>query len=612
MFNSPNVYRKGDDSSNNWQTELPSKICGIDQVVWMSGRKVVYGGTGGTTTVTAPCLECTTRWVGQSAFNNSATLLNSTRATTTNYPLNNPDYWTGDTTNNYQPFLSFDLKSLSTVNRPNFLAIPYSVNFAELTTLTFSVIFRARQISPNSVTEPDDGSGQNVVLFQHGNDTIGNRRDGWGIDFATGSNELRVWYYDNTATGPVCDPGIGSGNSVVIPVSDWTKWLRLTVRISGNTMQANVYNHVEFAANSGFTWTNGCNNGSGSGIKYGVLWPANPDWFIGAQKGPDYPGTGADQAILAGSWDIAEYILYNEWLPDECVNTIWNYYDFRYDIPNVQPVPALPSPSAPAGSLLLDLDPSKEVYSDNGVTLATDGQDVYRWGDQSGGSNDALGDLDPVYSGLTKPSYHASGANNKPYVHLDWFDGAAAPFYNEWLVIDNSGAQFDVQEGTIVAVLNPYRTSPSTGYLINNSCSSGETVNADGWSIAASTVGDDVWSTNMQSVDPSAGSNYNNAPAYSGGELQVVVFRFSAGTDGHHFTQVNGDAKLSGSTVSSIDFGNTSDVLINGRFTESSNCSDPGIALGMYLYRLVMYDEYLDDTTVNNFISDLNSYHNIY
>lgn len=334
MHNLPYVYRKGDDGSSNWQTELPAKLCGIDQVIWMSGRYTVYSGLTGTDSILPPCLACVTKWQDLSVYDNSATLLNSVMATTTNYPLNNPDYWTGDTSNNFKPFLSFDAKSLSGVNRPNFLAVPYDSSFSELTQLTFSVIFRARQIEPNSVIEPDDGVGVNCVLFQNGNDTIGNRGDGWGIDFGTGNNDLKIWYYDNTATGAICDPGVN--NSIVIPVTDWTKWMRLTVRISGNTMEANLFNTVEFSGNTGFTFQSGCNNGSGTGIKYGTIWPSNPDWFVGAQKGSAYPGTGADQAILGGYWDIGEYILYNNWLPNPCINTIWNYYENRYGIPNVQ------------------------------------------------------------------------------------------------------------------------------------------------------------------------------------------------------------------------------------------------------------------------------------
>jgi len=330
MINTPYVYRgTGNGTGTTRQTELPAKLCGIDQVIWMTARRDTVSGS---TDSQAPCLECVTDWSDQSKYMNNATLTNSAEAV--NDPEYWPDYWTGDTTSNYLPFISFDRKAFGP-DSPNFLNVEYDSSFSELTVLSFSTIFRARQIEPNSVIEPDDEQGANVVLFQNGNDTGGGRSDGWGIDFGTGSNDLRIWYYDNTAITPVCDP-FGSGNSLVISVSDWTEWMRLTVRISGNTIEGNLYNLGEFASNSGMTWEYGCNNGSGTGIKYGNLWPANPNWFIASQKGPDFPGVGNDQTILEGSWDIAEYILYNQYLPDSCINTIWNYYDYRYGITNVQ------------------------------------------------------------------------------------------------------------------------------------------------------------------------------------------------------------------------------------------------------------------------------------
>jgi hypothetical protein len=329
MINLPYVFRNTHFSGNTqWQTELPAKLCGFDQAIWMTARRDTLSGTSTNNSI-APCNACVTRWKDQSVNTNTATLLNSASASgDTEYYS---DFWTGDSTTNYNNFVSFDRKTFGP-DTNNFLDIPYDASFSELTVLTFSVIFRTRLIEPNPTTEPDDGQGAQVVLFQNGNSTDGFRTDGWGIDFGTASNDLRVWYYDNTATGPVCDAGVSSGNSIILPVSDWTKWMRLTVRISGNTMEANLYNQVEFSGNSGFTWSGGCNNGSGSGIKYGVLWPSQPNWFIAAQKGPDFPGVGNDQVILAGSWDIAEYILYNNWLPDSCVQTIWDYYNFRYNI----------------------------------------------------------------------------------------------------------------------------------------------------------------------------------------------------------------------------------------------------------------------------------------
>jgi len=332
MLTIPYVYRRGTTgTTTNDVGELPGRICSTNQAIWMTSRRDTLSGS---TTPIAPCLQCITTWKDQSVNtgSNNATLLNSVRASTpgtSGFPWYNSDYWTGDTTSNNKAFLSFDLKSSSGVNRPNFLAIPYDPSFSKLTKLTFSTLFRCRRISPNPVTQPDGGIGANVVLFQNGNDTNGSRTDGWGIDMGT-SNELRVWYYDYTSTSSTCDPAVA--NSVIVPIVNWTKWMRLTVRISGGTMQANIYNLDNYQA-SGNTWLNGCNNSTNPsrGIKYGNIWSANPDWFIAGQKGPGYPTAAGDQTILNGSWDMLEYVLYDNWLSDSCVQTIWDYYTTQYN-----------------------------------------------------------------------------------------------------------------------------------------------------------------------------------------------------------------------------------------------------------------------------------------
>ena len=333
MVTIPYVYRKGITGTTTTDVgELPGKICNVNQAIWMTARRDTLSGA--TTTPIAPCLQCITTWKDQSVNTgvNNATLLNSIKASTPGtrgLPYYNSDYWTGDTTSNNKPFLSFDKKNIGSTNSPNFLAIPYDTSFSKLTKLTFSTLFRCRRINPNIVTQPDDGVGANVVLFQNGNSTNGSRTDGWGIDMG-GSNELRVWYYDYTSTLSSCDPAVA--NSVLIPIVDWTDWMRLTVRISGGTMQANIYN-LENYPGGGNTWINGCNNHTNPsrGIKYGNIWPANPDWFIGGQKGPGYPTITGDQTILNGAWDMLEYVLYDNWLPDSCVQTIWDYYTTQYN-----------------------------------------------------------------------------------------------------------------------------------------------------------------------------------------------------------------------------------------------------------------------------------------
>ena len=330
MINLPYVYRDGRLTGSTLQTELPGKICGVKQAIWMTARRDTISGT---TRPVAPCLQCVTTWKDQSSSGagNNATLMNSLQATNPTlgkwgYPYYNIDYWTGDTTNNFLPFLSFDAKNpvILPFNQPNFLAIPFNTSFAKLKNFTFSTIFRCRRINPNIVTEPDNASGANVVLFQNSSNTDGSRTDGWGVD--VGTDEIRIWGHDNTGT--FCNGY--QGNSIHFPIPDWTKWMRLTVRVSGKTMNANLYSISGKYSPSGNTWVNGCSNTVGSGIQYDTS--NKQDWFIAGQRGPDYPNLGKNQTILNGSWDILEYVLYDNWMSDTCVQKIFDYYKYRYNI----------------------------------------------------------------------------------------------------------------------------------------------------------------------------------------------------------------------------------------------------------------------------------------
>jgi len=328
MFNLPYVYRhskQGSGPGSVFPGELPAKICGVDQAIWMTSRRDTLSGA--TTDTIAPCLSCVARWKDQSINDNSATLLNSSElAGDTEYW---PDYWSGDTTTKNQPFISFDRKTFGT-NNINSLNVPSDASFSQLTEFTFSTIVRARQIEPNSVTRPGDISSGLVVLFNNSNDIL-NRSDGWGIDVQ--SDELRLWLNSDGSGGGTNATCIGTfiGNGVSITVSDWTEWMRITWRVSGGTMEVNIYNDTEFQTYSGFTWLSGCTNG----VNEEVVYDSAPDWFISATKGTGWPNGPGDVVTLGGSWDILEYVLYDEWLPDSCLALIWNYYDFRYDIPYV-------------------------------------------------------------------------------------------------------------------------------------------------------------------------------------------------------------------------------------------------------------------------------------
>lgn len=549
---SPFVFR-GQSTAGTGST-IPSgleTLDGYDTIVWVESDVETFVDAGTSATTIGDNVY---RWDDQTEY------LNHAEQTTL---LDRPITKTGDTTWGGVDLIEFNGSS------GDYFTIDDDASFSSLTEFTVFVMLEDNNTSLKGVNE---------TIAQYSNDGInGGQSDGWTIDYQQGIgavDQIRFVYDDNVATP--------SGYNELSFDVDYSTPTLYTFRVSGNTIDA-------WSGNSSPTpiWTS--SNGDGMDTPAG-----GQPMTIGA----NFNGTSAFPM------DMGTFIMYGGPLSNSAITQVQDYIiDTKFAGGG--------SPAAPAGSMILDLDPSKEAWTDDGVTIATNGQDLYRWGDQSGSNNDAYCLTGATYSGLTRPAWFESGVNGRPYVHFDNFDGAQAPFYDEFMVVPNDGT-FDTQNFTMIAVLNPYRTSPSVGYVYSNNCGAGDGVNNRGWSMEYTNNNGGTWDSNMQSIAPLAGSNYNNEPAYSGGTTHILVQRFSAGTPGQHFVQVNNETKLSGSTVSSINFGSVSDVVINGRFNDSADCSEPNVSLGFFLYRMVMYDEYLDDTTINNFISDLNDYHALY
>lgn len=320
MITVPYSYRNTKYSATTKSLSTP--LCGANQSFWMKGGASIYSGNSlsNVSLASSPCFNCVSVWKDQSPIsgNDDATILNSIRATNVSYyPQFNADYPAGELSTNYTSFVSFDRHTFSP-NRPNFLVIPYNSNFSRLKSFTFSAIFRCRRINPNIVNSPDSDDGSLVSLFEN-NNNIMPRSDGWGID--KDIDGLRIWYKDNSVYYAGFD-----GNSVLLPITDWTKWIRLTMRVSGNTLQVNVYNNCDFYL-SGNTWLNGAANGKGIGVQYGS---SPQQLFIASQIGYDYPTNGPEQSTLNGSWDVLDFTFYDNWLSDSCVQNIWDYYDTQY------------------------------------------------------------------------------------------------------------------------------------------------------------------------------------------------------------------------------------------------------------------------------------------
>lgn len=325
MITVPYSYRNSKYSTP--AKSLPTPLCGANRAIWLSSSKDVFSGRtlSSLTPSISPCLSCVTFWGDQSPSTiNDATLLYSARATGTTYPEYNPDYYNGGLSTSGQSFISFDNKTAGD-NTANFLTVPYNNSFSKLKEFTYSIIFRCRRINPNVVTIPYEGSSGSLSSLIENNGTSTPRSEGWGVDAtingSTGIDELRIWYYDNAV-----DCYGTTGNQVLIPISDWTNWCRLTVRISGNTIQANIYNNCQFSNNQN-VWINGTCNGKGKGVTYNTQ---KPQLFLASLLGTNYPTSSGDQSILNGSWDILDFTLYDKWMSDSCVQDIWDYYDYKY------------------------------------------------------------------------------------------------------------------------------------------------------------------------------------------------------------------------------------------------------------------------------------------
>jgi hypothetical protein len=551
-FFTPFVYRKGVVSSGGGG--LPpgfDVLDGHNAIIWLDSSIGVFNDGSGTSASTGDTVY---QWDDQTTYDNNAIQTDSG---------DRPLYTTGDTCFNGQNVLYFNR------GENDKLGVIHNSSFSNLSALTLFMYF----------TKNDSQNFQVNDVITEFTDGPTPTSDGWGVDYQSSSSDayLRFLYNDPAESFP-------SGYN--------------ELEIRTPKLDNAGPNECEL-----YTFRVGGSGGTQPTLIEAWTGTTLVDSELGSGNGITYAGSHSDPLSIGGSsvtsnpapLSFGNYIIYDGALSDSAVTKVQNYILSKY---------VTPGPTPPSGSLIIDLDPGLETWIDDGSTLATNGQDLYRWGDQSGSDNDAFCLTGATYSGLTRPAWFESGDNGKPYVHFDNFDSGQAPFYDEFMVIPNDG-DFDTQEMTMFIVMRPY--GPGTSRLISNSC--GSSVSTYGWQAQLLGVSPYEWDVSMQST-PSGGSNFGNRPTYSANTLQIMVWRFSAGTVGQHYLQFNNETKTSGDTVTSIDYGTLSDVVINGRF--SVPCESPSQSLGFYMYRLCIYDEYLDDSTVSNFITDLNNYHNIY
>ncbi len=118
-----------------------------------------------------------------------------------------------------------------------------------------------------------------------------------------------------------------------------------------------------------------------------------------------YRGAGAANGALPMSGDIAEIILFSRMLTAAERTNVENYLISKYDLNN--PGNAVCGP-------VLWLKADAEVYTDAGITQATDGQSVQQWNDQSGNGNHVS-----QATAINKPTFKSPDATARPALYFD-------------------------------------------------------------------------------------------------------------------------------------------------------------------------------------------------
>jgi len=237
----------------------------------------------------------------------------------------------------------------------------------------------------------------------------------------------------------------------------------------------------------------------------------------------------------------------------------------------------------PTQNLLLDLDPAHRVFSDNGLTLCSNNQAVYRWNDMS------INNSNFIQTFLSKrPLFKTGGLDSKPYVHFtgtDWLGSELTSLFMQ-----------DDLTFFIVMVANsssdPYDTILCRAQDLNWT---------DGWNIYSNASQDHV--TMIRDFHYYAITNAQGVTDVQ----QIRSFRFkrSAGTQ-YNKNRVNNGTDSIGTTTN-VNNTVVHKTMLGGSW--DSPGTDATFMSDFYLYRLLIYNTYFDDAT---YLSVLNSLNNVY
>lgn len=250
-------------------------------------------------------------------------------------------------------------------------------------------------------------------------------------------------------------------------------------------------------------------------------------------------------------------------------------------------------PSIPTANIVSDWNAENDVYTDAGVTLATNGQTVEEWHDQVSTI---------ISSGTTdKPTYYTSGGLiSKPYVD---FDGSG-----DFMEVIGSNVLYTDQDITFYIV-----SEIDTSSLYDVMIQRGQDWNwEEGWVVSiddnnggmAATVGD--W--NVNEVTTNGGSPGNGQL----NNLEVRSMRFqtsvSSGSRVINIRISDNNVGIGTDTQKTLTGDDINDApnknaLIGAGYDGSGNPTQ--YFLDGRIYRLLIYNTYHDDTTYENTIQAL-------
>tara|TARA_R110000803_G_C11910107_1_gene313138 strand:+ start:19 stop:792 length:774 start_codon:yes stop_codon:yes gene_type:complete len=235
---------------------------------------------------------------------------------------------------------------------------------------------------------------------------------------------------------------------------------------------------------------------------------------------------------------------------------------------------SLPTPTS-------DFNPAFDCYTDAGTTPCTNGTLVYQWDD-----NGVLANTAQQTNATSRPTWYSDGGaarNNKPYVDFPGLD---------YMEIIDSSTDYRDSEMTFYMVVDVNSPGSYDTLLSKNSDYNWD----DGWIFYTNSSGDHNTCINEWSAGV-----ISNTDGTINAEVRAFRFKQSA-TGAQNNNRVNTNTDDTGTTFTTVDT-----PIKNTLISASWNSSGTGASLyaDYYCYRILIYNEYHDDTKYGEIIDYL-------